>query len=236
MNRDLTGGRIDATSQVHDTSVSCTAAGYYRRSLGRFKADDGTFKPKVFTLGRDPKLAVARSLELERLWDQLVADFECQRRLTLKRFDDLAATGTPLMRSVQDPTPMTRGEIEQEQVHWTDTTLAIAEAVRSGATAVCVPRQPGEENVFYAERVHELSQRFREYNFVPAGADEAALQAGRRILAQNAEDLVAHAADCSHAAGVAVAAMPTGLTLYGGIEELFARGVKVVGIHVGQHG
>lgn len=134
------------------------AQGQHRRTLGRWVNSKGNLEPKKFVLPKEERDAQLALHLLEKLWEQVVADWEC--------YEDGDIDLSPSSPSTYyDPRPK-----------WTRRTLPLAEAARKGQTHAVYPRHPGESEVDYARRIADLRRRFPAVVAMPE--DEAAYRMG----------------------------------------------------------
>lgn len=164
-------------------------------------------------LGTTQTRARLGSALLEQLWQQVVEAHDKERQRDLDFLDG----GEVLLRSVEDPTAITREEIEQGKPHWDETTIVFANAARLGGTTFAVARYAGESARDYAERLAELAARFSTFRVVTTPEDTDAAAKGRLRFGVNAEDLMAQAREAARVADTSIPSL-TGSTLYQSIE------------------
>lgn len=203
------------------TKLSQRKDGQFHRTIGQTRRDDGAYKPRRFLLGTNHTRARLGSALLEQLWEQVVEahDYEQQRDL------EFLDRGETLLRSIDDPTAVTRAEIEQSKPHWDQSTMGFANVARLGGTTFTVARHTGESARDYTERLAEIAAKFPTFRVVATPEDAHVAADGRSHFEGNAESLMAQA---SHAARVADTSVPrlTGSTLYEAIESYASQAVN----------
>ncbi len=200
------------------SNLSRRADGQYLRTIGKAYNTGGELKPKRFLLGKDLRQAEAANLLLERLWDLVVQDFESLRQ------EDLAylKRGGELLRSPQDPVPVTYKERQQEPVHWSRDYLQVAEAARQARTTASVVRKPKEKPSAYVKRLDRLQQALPSFHITAPPQDQDAASRGRGLHAANARDKAQEAVESARVAQTSVPRQ-LGQTLYAALDAYAKR-------------
>lgn len=180
----------------------------FHRTIGKALDADGTLRPKRFLLGTDRAAAEVASRLLEKLWDEVLAEY------------DGAAACVREGRRLGDSNRITgRTDVHRmREVHhgpaWREVSLMIAEAIRHGEREI--PVEVGADSaVAYVQRIQFLRQAYSVIAFVPA--DPAWYGRGQEVAAAQAKQLVDDAEECSALAQCPLPAA-TGQTLYQALE------------------